>query len=352
MDASILNTPRERQICFELLEGLHSSLDLHDVARRAYTTLSKLVPADQGAFCVSLPDRVDAYEWAVAELPIELVSSYAELLPHDFVRRSVLSRPGEVLRDSEMLGQRELGRTVLYHRCRELGLQIGQVMAVQLAVGPDSHGGMTLYRNRRRPFSERDRALVQQLAPFVATALRNCRQFSEAALRSSALEAALRRKGVEVVVVKPPRTELTRSEGATALIERWFSVSERAGGGLPAPLVEALAGATLAGSSWVRWGAKSKLRVSISPLAVRGAVVWVLDLREVGPPTLPDAWRARLTRQQSAVATRVLRGWTDEVIADDLRRAKDTVKKHLQEVYNRLGIPNRAALLAAARDES
>ncbi len=356
MGGSISLTAREQQLVWSLLDALHGSLDLQDVLRGAYAALCQLVPADQGSLCVTLPGSATEYDWAVAEIPSAFFSGYASFASEDFVRKAVIARPNVALRDSDMLPRRALEQSLMYQRCREIGLPLEQVMSVLLAVEPGWHGGVNLYRSRRRPFSERDCALLQRLTPSFSAAVRSCRRFGDAARHGAALEAALRREGMEVVVIAPPSGELARTAGVEALLARWFSPDERSGTGLPAPLLDALA----AGAAqpvpqapnippWVRRGPSGELRVDFVPLPEGGRVLWVLELREAAVASAPPpAWAQRLTARELQVAERVLRGWDNQLIADDLGCALGTVKKHLQRVYDELGVPSRAALLSLA----
>ncbi|WP_437997556.1 helix-turn-helix transcriptional regulator [Sorangium sp. So ce185] len=354
MRSSIHLTAREQRITWELLETLHSSLDLHEVLRGAYGVLCQLVPADHGALCVSLPEDPTAYDWAVADLPPELFAGYGALAPHDFVRSAVIAQPNVVLRDSEMLPRTAIERSVMYRRSRELGMRLEQAMAILFAVEPSWHGGITLYRDRRRPFSDRDRALLQHLAPSIAAATRSCRRFGDSIRRGDALEAALRREGMEVLVVAPPASVLSRSAGAEALLGRWFTPVERSASALPAPLATALGAAAAAPASgppaapWARRASTGELRADFVPFVERGRKLWVVELRERAVAAAPAAWRGRLTERQVEVAERVLRGWDNALIAEDLGCTPATVKKHLQRVYDALGVPSRTGLMAHA----
>ena len=80
----------------------------------------------------------------------------------------------------------------------------------------------------------------------------------------------------------------------------------------------------------------------------RGRTLWVIELREAAVAAAPAAWRRCLTNRQVEVAERVLRGWDNALIAEDLRCAPATVKKHLQRVYDALGVPSRTALMVHA----
>lgn len=168
---------REQRMMWDLNDALHASLDLHAVLRDAYPLLFRLVGADYGALAVTRSARVDDYEWIVQNLPQDFLGSYDEMAPHDFVHRAVLARPHEVVRDAEMISQKEFRRNMLYRRARDLGSPIEQVMAVMLHVGGGLQSGLALYRDSKRPFSDRERQILQLLTPSIASAVRNCWQF-------------------------------------------------------------------------------------------------------------------------------------------------------------------------------
>lgn len=53
-----------------------------------------------------------------------------------------------------------------------------------------------------------------------------------------------------------------------------------------------------------------------------------------------------LSQRQLQVLTMVAQGWTDTQIARRLQISPRTVSKHLEHIYTRLGVPNRAAAVA------
>jgi DNA-binding NarL/FixJ family response regulator len=50
------------------------------------------------------------------------------------------------------------------------------------------------------------------------------------------------------------------------------------------------------------------------------------------------------------VVLAVLRGWENRLVADELGIAEATVKKHLFNTFDKLGLPSRAALIASAAE--
>lgn len=63
-------------------------------------------------------------------MPDAFFGGYAEMAPHDFVRRAVTKTPNLVLRDSEMVPRSKLESNAMYHRSRDLGMPLEHVMAV------------------------------------------------------------------------------------------------------------------------------------------------------------------------------------------------------------------------------
>jgi DNA-binding CsgD family transcriptional regulator len=256
-----------------------------------------------------------------------------------------------------MVPREELERSLLYQRGRELDMPLEHVMAVLLDLGLDGHGGFMLYRDRRRPFSDRERALLQRLTPALTRTVRNCRQHEDLMNDRWVMEEMWSRQGTECVMVSAPSTEVRRTKGATKLLEDWFSPSERGRHGLPLVLVEHLERMSndmqLAEPGQNVWKAERpdrNLCVTFTPLTVPGGRrLWALTLQEfMHAVPVPAKWNKKLTKREKEVVARVLRGWVNLTIAEDLGCAEDTVKRHLLHVYNKLGVPDRKMLMHLA----
>lgn len=327
----------------EILEALSSSLDLHAVMKEAFPLLARRIPADRGALCVSAPDAPGAYAWVVAELPDAFFRGYPEIAAHDFVRRAVLPAPGRVLRDAEMIGRRDLERNLMYRRSRELGMPMEHVMAVLLPIGEEgAHGGLTLYRDRRKPFSERDRAVLQGLVRPLAHTMRNCRRFQGVTGAGEAIRALVDHRGIPTLILSGHGVEITRTPRATELIERWFPAAERRGG-IPDLVRSALGRARVSPPLgpvrlWVK-GAEGDLRLSIERLPdALGEPRWAVELVEVRHPLpIPASLHAPLSRREREVAVRHDAGWARALIAESLGCSEETVKTHLAKIRLKLG---------------
>ncbi|MDI1481720.1 helix-turn-helix transcriptional regulator [Polyangium sp. y55x31] len=335
----------------DLVAELGGSLDLHEVLGRGYGLLSQLVSADHGALCVSRPEGHAVYDWAVAEMPERFFQGYAEMVPHDFVRIAVAERPNEVLRDTEMLPRAAMERSYLYNHCRDIGMRLEHVMAVMLCDDPSWHGGLILYRDKRIAFSDHERLILQKISRHFTNAVKNCRLFGAMAKRASLLDAVLAGMGREAIVFNASGAEIARTANAEKMLRAWFDPTELGPGGLPEPLATSLATIvrnphTLAEVCW-REGPHAELKVSIQKLPGIDGAAFVMLFEEV--PRLvpiPLAWPKLLSSAEIKVAERVC--WDNAFIASELGITELTVKKHFSNIFDKLGIPNRAALIHTA----
>lgn len=340
----------ELQAYWELVDILGAQRPLREILREAARPLLRLIPMDYGAACVTQVGASREYAWYPWGLPDEVFSGYRAVADRDWVRVAAAARPGVVLRDEEMMPRHEIEKSVVYRSCRARGLVMEQVMTVLLPFEREAHGGLTLYRSRRRAFSPRECEILRLIGSTVANVLKSHYLLEEAAVRDAALEALLGHSGVAAILIAPPAMELWRTDGVEALLARWFSSVERSRGGIPEPLLEMLQRTTRAPREtpkpWVRQGARLELRASLVEVPHRTRGLLLLILEEVGRmDSLPQDWIDQLTPRQLEVVVGVRRGWDNALIATELGCRVATVKKHLQRVFDKLGVSRRAALL-------
>jgi DNA-binding CsgD family transcriptional regulator len=343
------------KVTLELFEALGSSLDISVVLERAYPLLARLISADYGALGVSSSGKVEDFAWNVAELPPAFFVAYPEMAAHDFVRDSVVQRPNVVLRDQDMVSRAKLERNLMYRRAREVGAPIEHVMAVMLHADRRWQSGLSLYRARRRPFSAVERARLQRVTPALANAVRNCHLLGVAADWKRALERLLGSTEAAILLLAVDGVEVARTEKASHLLERWFPREGLPARQLPSALVRAFESSKKSGKvgSWRTKNADSILEVSFLPIpSDYGQASWALHLEErPHGVALPEQWRQSLTPREQQIARGVLNGWDNRLIGSELGCRTNTVKKHLQSVFDKLGLDDRAALLIRAAQE-
>ncbi|AKQ63830.1 Transcriptional regulator, LuxR family protein [Myxococcus hansupus] len=350
------------QVLLEVMTALTSSLDLTEVFSNSYEILSRVLAADFGGLCVSRPGAPHQYDWPmVRDMPQAFFDLYPEISDECFVSSAVIQQPNTVLRDSEMLSRQEMWNSAMYSHCLELDMRVERVMAVALDMGLGWHGGFTLYRDNRKAFSERERAFLQRLTPILARTIRNCLMLGDMARQGDLLEQLFRHTGLESIVLSPPNAELMRTPRSTALLHRWFPDAPCGRFGLPQVLLGVLEDLSRSGPrrlseqdvlTFRRPGRSLKVTFLRLP-GLSGRTPWALLFQEVvHAAQVPTQWRKRLTPRELDVVERVLNGWDNQTIADDMGSSLNTLKTHLKRVFVKLAVPSRAKLILLAQERS
>lgn len=350
------------QVLLDVMTALTSSLDLKEVFSEFHGTLSRVLTADFGGLCVSRPGEPGQYDWPmVHDMPQVFFDRYPEISDECFVSSAVIQRPNTVLRDTEMLSRQEMRNSAMYAYCREMNMPVERVLSVLLDMGLGWHSGFTLYRENRKAFSERERAFLQRLTPILARTVRNCLMLGDLARQGDLLEQLLRHTGLESIVLTLPTTELMRTPRSTALLHRWFPHAPCGRFGLPLVLLEALERLQRSGQ-WLHSGQDvltfrrpgRSLKVIFLPLPGHpGRTPWAMVFQQVSHGAqAPTEWRKRLTPREMDVVVRVLNGWDNQTIAEDMGSSLNTLKTHLKRVFVKLAVPSRSKLILLAQERS
>jgi DNA-binding CsgD family transcriptional regulator len=230
------------------------------------------------------------------------------------------------LKLTDFLSLRQLHETLLYEAWfkpwgieRELNVPIPS---------PLWHTKTFLFdRGPGRDFTERDRLVLDLLQPHLARLWQSARtrRLLEAAL--SELDTRDENEPTGVVFLGLEGEALSSTPPARRLLRTYFS--ESTGGRLPSPV-----------SEWLDSGAAAPLR--------RRRPGRRLDVERSGKRLLLRETRieAELTSREREVLAWVARGKTNAEVARVLWLAPSTVRKHLENVYAKLGVTTRTAAVA------
>lgn len=351
---------RGEQVLLDVMTALTSSLELREVFSESHRILSRVLAADFGGLCVSRPGAPGQYDWPmVQDMPQAFFDRYPEIADECFVSSAVIQQPNTALRDSEMLSRQEMRNSAMYAYCLEMDMRVERVLSVSLDMGLGWHSGFTLYRDHRKAFSDRDRAFLQRLTPILARTVRNCLMLGDMSRQGDLLEQLFLHTGLESIVLSPPTAELMRTPRSTALLHRWFPDEPCGRFGLPQVLLDALTGLSRSGQRMLsgqdvltfrRPGRSLKVTFLRLP-AHLGTTPWALLFQEVSHGAqAPTEWRKRLTPREMDVVERVLNGWDNQTIAEDMGSSLNTLKTHLKRVFVKLAVPTRAKLILLAQE--
>jgi len=245
---------------------------------------------------------------------------------------------------SDFLTQRQFHALELY---AELYSKIGAEDQIAFGLPGPTVIGIALNR-ASRSFSERDRALLDLLSPHLAQAHRRTLERERAVAVMAALERGLAEQDAAVVLVDAGGAIAFASGRAPRLLAEYFPQAGGRGAALPPPVAE-----------WLAMPAGSAVPSPLEVDAEHGTLTlradpgpgggWLLTCEEEPLPT-PERLRGLgLTRRQAEILALLAAGAGVAEIATDLYLSPATVRKHLENVYERLGVHTRAEAIAKAR---
>ncbi|MBS1676559.1 MAG: hypothetical protein JST08_04150 [Actinobacteria bacterium] len=323
-------------------------------------------PADLEAVLLGMPDLIGAEylgagelrrggdEEAIGVLP-QITYPYAfdadaladwatHWHQHPVFSRRLVRPDQQVLSYADFLSAREWRKLGIYSAYRRLGLR-GE-LSLQLAGDGRRTAVLTVHRVDRA-FGERERELLEVLAPHLRAAYARLEQGQEADRRRAALERGLEHVGACVVMVGSDGRIAAADPRAEEVMRRWFG-SRPGAELLPVELSEWVeASRTAVGAPrLVRDRADRHLEVLLAG-ASAGERLLVLRERHTGPPTPAQLMDALpVTRRQAEVLALLGEGRSDAEIAHRLGISVRTVGHHVEHILERLGVSNRTAAAA------
>jgi DNA-binding CsgD family transcriptional regulator len=268
----------------------------------------------------------------------------AHMHQHPVFARQLVSPNPQVLGYSDFISAREWRRLGIYSAYRRLGLR-GE-LSVHLAWDARRTACLTVHRVDR-PFGERERDLLETLAPHLRAAHDRLERGQEVERWRAALERGLKEAGACVVAIDATGEIAAAGDGAEDALNRWFGARLRASA-LPAELdewVEASRSATRP-PRFTRTQAGRRLEVSLASPS-DGQRLLILRERRLGAPDPAELSAALpVTRRQAEVLALLGEGRSDAEIAHRLGISARTVGHHVEHILERLGVSNRTAAAA------
>jgi len=272
---------------------------------------------------------------------------------HPLIAHYARSGDGRVRTISDFLTTRAFHRLALYHEFyRRLDVEFQ--IAISFPTRPSHILGLALTRHRR-DFSQRDRRILDVLRPHIIQAYANAERVARVGQYWSLLVEGLEAQGSAVVQLTAKRPAERLSRAAHGHLADYLGASSGWRGALPEML-----------RRWIAQHASALKRRDDVPAPRQPLVLQreggSLTIRFLGggdqamlllteqhlPPTPAELTRLGLTRRESEVLGWVAQGKTNPEIARILGNRPKTVSKHLERIYQRLGVETRTAAVARA----
>ena len=256
-----------------------------------------------------------------------------------------------VAKISDFLTPREFQRLGLYNEFFRK-IDVEHQVVIGLPASPPRVGGVALSRSGP-DFSERDRMLLTVLQPHIVQAHRNAASFSQIKQEATLALTGLEEIGRGIVLLGPNGAV----RFATRLARQWLTSYFGHRGMRAKRLPEALqrwvkfhvttvgrpSDVSATGKPLVVEGPENRLVVRLIP-AEGGSLLLLQQQHTVPRPASLEA--LGLSRREAEVLAWVAQGKTDAAIGTILSLSPRTVAKHLEHIYERLGVENRLAAAA------
>lgn len=321
------------------------------------TTVSKLIPCDLVAFDNFSAEKLIAEQWhnnheALTPRITEVCSQVFEKHPFDspLVREQIHNRNPGVLKLSDFGNYSEFANTVFYNEVLR-PINVEHQMGVVLAIGPGISIACSVNR-RGRDFSERERSLLTFVAPHLANIIRNVIGREQMRENEACLKGLLESSARGVIVLSDDGHVTRMTDFSRRLIGKYFDGEMPDTAILPNELYVLARDKGSARAIFIRphltagGHAGTELRVNKSFNPVTRETNLLLD--EKRSFSAFELESLGLTPRQSEVLFWISKGKTDEAIADLIGASRRTVEKHLEHIYQKLGVETRTSAAMAA----
>lgn len=335
------------------VEEVQSCDDLAAFPEVVLRAVGKLVSADWIGFDHIAPTLRE--RWMVPNVPLDLRPHHDRVFvehldDHPIIAQARREENHGAAKFSDFVSHADWRRTVLYNELYRDVCGEHQLAVPITKPGRDFYG-LAFYRSRR-DFEERDREMLDRLRPHLRLCFEKARALQRAS-RTLAEDREAYEAGGRFLLWVDAAGRLARATAEArrrlrAAFPEWGGVV-----GLPDALLTWLAGGRAELEPLVRdiYG----VRVTVRRLATRpqsaegGEPIGLLLEERVTEKVAVQLDRAGLRPREIEVLGEVEQGKTNDEIAVALGISPLTVKKHLENIYSRLGVRSRAEAVGRMR---
>ena len=355
-------TQRDFRAVLEFLLRSYAVCDFPRFSAHVVSTLPLVVPSDITTYNEVHPrkNRVTMVTDppGALDFPDSLRIFERHMGDHPLIARHQRTGDGRAFKISDFLTRSRFHRLALYNEYYRR-VDVEHQIAFTLPAPPGLVIGIALNRGRR-DFSERERLVLNVLRPHLIQAYRNAEVVTEMRHSLASLDTAMAFIGRGVVVLTAKGRIRLMTERARELTARYFGSVPHRSDRLPDPLQRWLTHQQqfLNGVTDSHPAPREPLTVDLEgrQLVVRlffDTIQSYLLLEERQTGFQPSSLEALgLSRREAEVLAWVAGGKTNEEIARILTIALSTVKKHLENIFIKLGVENRVSAMMKAREGS
>ncbi len=330
----------------DLVGEVQGASSLGEFRTTLMDALARAIPCDWVAYN-EVSDRPEE-TFVISSPPVDpaLVPRFAELADENPLIRSIrLNRDGRPRRISDMVDQATYHSTAIYREVYAL-MRVEAQVAFTLPASPPLILGIALSRGDG-DFTDEEVQLLAVARPHLIQAYRNAELASAREATLEALEHGLGAIGRHVVVLDARGSVQFATDGAARLL----GARPRAQLNLPAPVREWVAGPRRelgASQPLVLQVGDSRVFIRMLPAGAGDRRTVLLVEGDRGGLAVSALESLGLTAREAQVLQRIALGDTAAQAAAAMSIAVRTAEKHLQSVYDKLGVHTRAEASATA----
>ncbi|MBX7157834.1 MAG: LuxR C-terminal-related transcriptional regulator [Verrucomicrobiae bacterium] len=341
------------QKVLECARDIYSHTEWESLRSHLITTLPKLISSSLTYYAATEPKTQSTYELVDQSKGAKIEKLQPAFEEHmkeaPIIRRSYGKAPGQVMKISDYLSQREFHETGLYHEYyKPLGLE--DAMVVTLPAPPTVVSTLVLSRENRS-FTEKDRALLQLLAPHIVQACLNAEKIENRLEISKQPLRLLESLDQGALLVAPDGTIHYATQQAQTSLTYYFPEYSNSPQKLPEPIkhwfsaqkekwADSHSLATL--TSYEIDQNEKRLEIQFAKNLVEKDFVLLLKEKSFAVPH-QQLQSLGLSPREAEVLYWLAQGKTNPEVAMILNANPATIKKHVERILSKLGVENRSA---------
>ncbi len=359
MNSSPRLQPKEYDRLLKAIEQVYE-INHPDDFKNTLLLLSQLVRSDYAAF-TEMPAskglpllvghnpilKVMRSHASVRLSPLLYKAFSHHLHQHPILTHFKKTRDGRPYKISDFLNRKQFHQLELYNKYyRHMGVE-SQIYFF-LNVGQETLIVINLNRSKK-DFSEQDRLMLSLIRPHLFRAYRNASNTAQYLEEQSLLESAIEQEGRGIIQVGWDGTIQSISAYAKSLLTSYFSLSTQSATRLPLLAQKWLEDLKLLGRQAHHQPLSLKKRgktLLIQTLLSKKSGPPILLLTEIEDPSTSTQGPAEalgLTKREAEVLHWVAMGRTNQEVGIILAIRAGTIKKHLENIYQKLGVQTRTA---------
>jgi DNA-binding CsgD family transcriptional regulator len=344
----------ELRLLLAFVDDCYKPRAFEDFAQHLVDVLPKLISADHVTYNEMDPHKGKSHNYVnTAELATPTAGHLWEQHMHDHPVLKYIVETGDcrAVRISDFFTQRQLRARGLYSDFyRDLGIE--DALCFNLSYQPPLVVGIGLHRRRR--FSDRERMLADAVQPHIVQAWRNAKLVSRTQCQLQLANEVMDSRGSGVIVCTAEFQVQYISPLARRYVTEYLGVSQGLDHALPDELLrwvthqiaQSFTDDVPAARLPLRLQ-KGNKRLFVRLLSKPEANLLLLE-EEITSPDVSALERLGLTPRETEVLSWVAQGKTNSDIGSILGVNPRTVKKHLEHIFQKLGVETRTAAAAVA----